>query len=198
MFCCRVRYSLSESTVFLVGGYGIPCRRVRYSLSEGTVFLVGEYGITLQVHLRGIIAAFAGLLSKLLSEPGRSAPRRGANLWESTVFFVGEYGIDLSAGTVLGETWRGGRSCGRVRYRFVGEYGIRGKPGGEAVLVGEYGILRRRSPASQSDIYGKILGFYGTLRRKNRSSSSDDDGWSICRRVRYSLIQKVVTCWAPR
>jgi hypothetical protein len=116
MFCCRVRYSLSEGTVFLVGEYGIPCRRVRYSLSEGTVFLVGEYGITLQVHLRGIIAAFAGLLSKLLSEPGRSAPRRGANLWESTVFFVGEYGIDLSAGTVLGETWRGGRSCGRVRY----------------------------------------------------------------------------------
>src|SRR5215212_10058479 len=92
MFCCRVRYSLWESTVFLVGEYGIPCRGVRHSLWESTVFLVGEYGIALQVHLRGIIAAFAGLLSKLLSEPGRSAPRRGANLWESTVFFVGEYG----------------------------------------------------------------------------------------------------------
>ena len=114
--CRGVRYSLSGSTVFLVGEYGIPCRRVRYSLSGSTVFLVGEYGIALQAPLRGIIAAFAGLLSKLLSEPGRSAPRQGANLSESTVFFVGEYGIDLSAGTVLGETGRGSRSCRRVRY----------------------------------------------------------------------------------
>ena len=115
------------------------CCRVRYCLWESTVLLVGEYGIALQVPLRGIIAAFAGFLSKLLSEPGRSAPRRGANLWESTVFFVGEYGI----------------FCGRVRY-FLWESTVlicrpvryQGKPGGEAVLVGEYGILRRRSPAS--------------------------------------------------
>jgi hypothetical protein len=138
MFCCTVRYSLSESTVFLVGEYGIPCRRVRYSLSESTVFLVGEYGIALRMLLREIIAAFAGLLSNLLSEPGRSAPRGGANLSESTVFFVGEYGIfcrrvryflsestvffvgeygiDLLAGTVLKGTGRGSRSCRRVRY----------------------------------------------------------------------------------
>jgi hypothetical protein len=115
MFCCTVRYSLSESTVFLVGEYGIFCRRVRYSLSESTVFLVGEYGIALRVLLRGIIAAFAGLLSKLLSEPGRSAPRGGANLSESTVFFVGEYGIP----------------CRRVRYRFAGRYGIRGHRAGK-------------------------------------------------------------------
>ena len=92
------------------------CCTVRYSLSESTVFLVGEYGIALRMLLRGIIAAFAGLLSNLLSEPGRSAPRGGANLSESTVFFVGEYGIDLLAGTVLEGTGRGSRSCRRVRY----------------------------------------------------------------------------------
>jgi hypothetical protein len=116
MFCCTVRYSLSESTVFLVGEYGIPCRRVRYSLSESTVFLVGEYGIAFWVLLRGIIAAFAGLLSKLPSEPGSLAARGGANLSESTVFFVGEYGIDLLDGTVLEGTGRESRSCRRVRY----------------------------------------------------------------------------------
>ena len=174
MFCCRVRYSLSGSTVFLVGGYGIPCGRVRYSLWESTVFLVGEYGIALQVHLRGIIAAFAGLLSKLLSEPGRSAPRRGANLWESTVFFVGEYGIDLSAGTVLGETGRGSRSCRRVRYSSE-----KGRLPLRAMSMGKSSVSTALSGARIGHPY-------------------QDDGWSICRRVRYSLIQKVVTCWAPR
>src|SRR5215217_4357257 len=112
MFCCRVRYSLWESTVFLVGEYGIPCGRVRYSLLEGTVFLVGEYGIP----CGRVRYSLSGSTVFLVGGYGIPCGRVRYSLWESTVFFVEEYGIDLSAGTVSGETWRGGRSCGRVRY----------------------------------------------------------------------------------
>ena len=94
MFCCTVRYSLS-------GGNGIPCRRVRY-YPPGALTRDNR--------------VFAGFLLKVVSEPGRSAQRGGANLSAGTVFFVWKYGIDLLAGTVLGGTGRGSRSCRRVRY----------------------------------------------------------------------------------
>src|SRR5215218_8731458 len=93
MFCCRVRYSLWESTVFLVGGYGIPCGRVRYSLWESTVFLVGGSGIpcgrvrywplgALTRNHRRICRTF---VKTALGAGQIGAKRRGE--------FVGEYGI---------------------------------------------------------------------------------------------------------
>jgi hypothetical protein len=82
-------------------------------------------------------------------------------LWEGTVFFVGEYGIP----------------CRRVRYSRA--------PGEKAVFVGGYGILRRRSPASRGDIFGKTLDLW-------RHPPRGEGGWSLCRRVRYSLSESTV------
>jgi hypothetical protein len=121
MFCYAVRYSLLDGTVFLAGRYGGACRRVRYSLLGGTVMLVGEYGIALRAPADAKNVAFAGLLLSMVSKMGGSAPRGGTNLLASTVFFVQEYGIDLLAGTAFSGARR------------------------EAVLIGGYGILRRRS-----------------------------------------------------
>jgi hypothetical protein len=115
---------LLGGTVFFAGEYGNACRVVRYSLLESTVMLVGEYGIAFWVSTDAKIVAFAGLSSTIISKRGGSAPRGGANLPASTVFFVRAYGIDLLASTVL-------RGAGRG-----------------AVLVGGYGILRRRSSVS--------------------------------------------------
>jgi hypothetical protein len=100
MFCCTVRYSLSGSTVFLVGEYGIPCRGVRYSLSGVRVGNNRRFCRTFVDN--GLGAGY------LVSEVG-------ANLRAGTVFFVAEYGIDLLDGTVLGDD-RWGRFCRRVRY----------------------------------------------------------------------------------
>jgi hypothetical protein len=60
MFCCRVRYYSLQSTVKLVGEYGIPCRRVRYSLWRSTLKLAGEYGIVARRAKPSKIAVFAG------------------------------------------------------------------------------------------------------------------------------------------
>ena len=60
MFCCRVRYYLSEGTVLLVGEYGITCWKVRYCLWGSTVLLVGEYGIVAWRTNLSKNAAFAG------------------------------------------------------------------------------------------------------------------------------------------
>src|SRR5215217_5079759 len=117
---------LPEGTLCFAGRYGIPCRAVRYSLLGGTVMLVGEYGIVFQAPTDSKIPAFAGLSPTVVSKTGGSAPRGGANLPAGTVFFVGEYGIDLLDGTVFRRRWM------------------------RAVLVGGYGILRRRSPASKA------------------------------------------------
>jgi hypothetical protein len=176
MFCCTVRYSLSESTVFLVGEYGIPCRRVRYSLSESTVFLVGGYGIALRVPLRGIITAFAGLLLKLLSEAGQVGPKKGANLSAGTVFFVWEYGIFclgvryfLSGSTVF----------------FVWEYGIRGHRAGRpflsegTVFFGDARLPLKAISLGKSSICTAVSG--ASIDQPHQG----DDGWSPCRRVRY-------------
>jgi hypothetical protein len=82
-------------------------------------------------------------------------------LWEGTVFFVGEYGIP----------------CRRVRYSRA--------PDEEAVFVGGYGILWRRSPASRGDIFGKTLDLL-------RHPHQGEGGWSLCGRVRYSLLESTV------
>jgi hypothetical protein len=86
--------------------------------------LVGQYGIAFWVPTDARIGTFAGISSTIVSKRGGLAPIRGANLPASTVYFVREYGIDLLASTVL-------RGAGRG-----------------TVLVGGYGILRRRSSVS--------------------------------------------------
>jgi hypothetical protein len=118
MFCCRVRYSLWESTVFLVGEYGIPCGRVRYSLSGSTVFLVGEYGIPcgrVRYCAPGALTRNNRRICRTFVKTALGAGQVGA---KTRGEFVGEYGI----------------FCGRVRYRFVGEYGIRGNRAGKPIL----------------------------------------------------------------
>src|SRR5215218_7156347 len=100
MFCCRVRYFLWESTVFLVREYGIPCGRVRYSLSGSTVFLVGEYGIPcgrVRYCPPGALTRNNRRICRTFVKTALGAGQVGA---KTRGEFVGEYGI----------------FCGRVRY----------------------------------------------------------------------------------
>jgi hypothetical protein len=110
MFCWTVRYSLLDGTVFLAGQYGISCWAVRYFLLGSTVFLAGRYGIpcwAVQYSLPGAHRPknlrFCRAFVNGSLEEGGLAPRGGANFPSGTTVF-----------------------CRRVRYRFVGRYGIEG------------------------------------------------------------------------
>jgi hypothetical protein len=158
--------ALSESTLCFARRYGIPCRRVRYSLSGSTVFLVGEYDIPCR-RVRyslsdGTVLSSGGRVDhnhcfcRTFVNGGlwdvQPVSKVGADLQAGTVFFVGEDGIDLLDGTVFRRRWM------------------------RAVLVGGYGILRRRSPASKALSKALCLG------RSARSNLLwDHDRW---RRVR--------------
>src|SRR5215213_6480426 len=116
------------------------CWTVRYSLPDGTVFLVGRYGIpcrTVRYSLPdGTVLTSGGRVGnnhcfcRTFVNGGlwgvQPVSKVGADLRAGTVLLVGEYGIDLLDGTVFRRRWM------------------------RAVLVGGYGILRRRSPASKA------------------------------------------------